>query len=150
MTTTFQDIDLILDEIAALFVANGGWEKVYDYYPGVDAIKGKFPVMIIQDAGTNQQMAGQFTNPVSIRILLSTWVLAYSEPDNWTTQNAIDKRRELNKTLRQIIRDNVGSLTNANNVEFDGFSETESVIMEGIPYYVETFAIIAHVHSGAI
>ena len=149
MTTTFQDVDLVIDEILALFTANASWEAQYGYFPGVNGIKGYSPVLVLQDDGTQTLFANQFTNPVTYQFLLSNWVIAFVEGDRTVAQQT-ELRRSLNKTIRQIIRNNTSSLTYADTVQFgDGFSTVDTLIVEGVPYFVETFTLMARLSSGS-
>jgi hypothetical protein len=143
--TTFSSRELVRDELVVLFVANGSWQEVYGYFPSVSEMEGKTPILIIRSRGTEQDMAGLDTNPAVYRFLLSSWVLAYSESDSWTSANAEDKLDELDKTVRQIIRDNAGSLTNGDVIRFEaGQSQVDDMIIEGLPYIVETRAILVN------
>lgn len=147
--TTFQDVDLVTTEVAALFTANGSWQAVYDYFPGVDAIKGYTPVLIVDDNGTSTRFESLHVNPVEYRLTVQSWVIAYIEGE-WTVNQATAKRRELNKVIRQIIRDNAGGTTYTNTLQFEsGFSERSSIIFEGIPYFIERFNVIARLNSGS-
>ena len=153
MTTTFQSRELVRDELATLFTADGSWQSVFGYFPAVEAFKGRTPILIIRSRGTEQDMAGLETNPASYRFLLSSWVLAFSplSADNWTSTDAEDKLDELDMKLRQVIRDNAGGGTNADLYRFEpGFSQVDDVIIEGVPYIVETRAILADLKRGAI
>ena len=153
MTTTFLSREAVRDELATLFTADGSWQSVFKFFPGLDAIKGRTPVLIIISRGTEQGMAGLETNPTTYRFLLSSWVLAFSplSADNWTSTDAEDKKDELDMKLRQVIRDNAGGGTNADLYRFEpGFSQVDDVIIEGVPYVVETRAILAGLKRGAI
>lgn len=150
MTTTFQSRELVRDELAALFVADGSYQETYGYAPSVNEIMGKTPVLVIRSRGTSQGFEGVWNNPVTYRFSFASWVLATSEPDNWTSANAEDKLDELDKVIRQVIRDNV-SLTNATNLRFEpGFSQVVDLTPEGVPYIVETRFILADLPSGAM
>lgn len=152
MTTTFLSREAVRDEIAAFFVADGSWQNVYGYFPGVDDIKGKTPICIIRSRGTQMNMQGVVTNPTQYRFLISSWVLAYSanSADSYTSATAEDKLDELDKVVRQLIRDNTTG-TNYNNLLLDGgFSEVDDVIIEGVPYIVETRSVTAHLYNGAV
>lgn len=149
--TTFQSRELVRDELAALFVANGSWQAAYGYFPSVDAIKGKTPILIIRSRGTSQDMAGLNTNPATYRFLLSSWVLAYSAVDSWTSSNAEDLLDTLDMKLRQVIRDNAGSLTNGDLIRFEqGTSQVDDVMIENLPYIVETRAILVDLIKGSV
>ena len=153
MTTTFLSREAVRDELAALFTADGSWFQVFQYFPAVQAMKGKTPLLIIRSRGTVQDMAGVETNPATYRFLISSWVLAFSplSADNWTSTDAEDKLDELDQKLRQVIRNNAGGGTNADMYRFEpGFSVVDDVIIEGLPYIVETRAILADLIRGAI
>ena len=151
MTTTFQSRELVRDELVALFVADGSWQEIFGHFPSVNDIKGKTPVLTIISRGTEQDMAGLETNPATYRFLLSSFVLAYSEVDSWTSADAEDKKDELDMKLRQVIRDNAGGGTNADLYRFEpGFSQVDDREIGGLPYSIETHAILADLKRGAI
>ena len=149
--TTFQSREAVRDELGTLFTSAGNWQEVYNHFPSVDEMKGKTPILIIRSRGTDQDMANLNTNPATYRFLLSSWVLAFSDSDSWTSANAEDKLDELDKVLRQVIRDNAGGGSNADLYRFEaGLSQVDDVIIEGMPYIVETRAILADLVNGAI
>jgi hypothetical protein len=151
MTTTFQSREAVRDELVALFTADGSWQDVYGYYPAVSEMKGRSPIMLIRSQGTQQDMAGQDTNPSSYSFLLTTWVLAYSEDGGWTSADAEDQLDTLDRVTRQIIRDNADGGTNASQYRFEaGFSNRSDLILEGVPYIIESRTIIADLPRGAV
>lgn len=151
MSTTFQNRELVRDELVALFVADGSWQSVYGYYPGHSVISGQTPVLTVLSAGTQQVMNGAFTNPTSYRFILSSFSLQSSTSDNWTPANAEDKLDALDLKVRQIIRDNAGSLTNGNIIRFGaGYSQVEYQIIESLPYQIESRDIFVDLPSGAV
>lgn len=151
MVTTFTSRELVRDELAALFVANGSWQNVYHQGASLNSFSGKSPILIIRSRGTAQEFANLENNPTSYRFLLSSWVLAYRASDSWDNTEAEDKLDELDKVVRQVIRNNAGSMTTANILYFEeGMSQVDDVIIEGLGYIVETRAVIAHLSRGAI
>jgi hypothetical protein len=152
MTTTFQSRELVRDELAALFVANGTWQAVYGYRPSVKEVLGKTPVLVIRSRGTQQDMAGLYTNPATYRFSLQSWVLASSETDATVTSAiAEDELDTLDKTLRQVIRTNAGSLANADNIRFEESpSEVVDIVAEGLSYMIETRFILVELHGGSV
>lgn len=151
MVTTFTSRELVRDELAALFVANGSWQNVYHQATGMNAFLGKSPVLIIRSRGTSQAFETLDTNPTAYRFLVSSWVLAYRASDNWDNTEAEDKLDELDMIARQIIRNNAGSMTYANNLYIEeGFSQVDDIITEGLGYIVETRAAIAYLPRGAV
>ena len=150
MVTSFTSRELVRDELVALFTSNNSWQEVYGYFPSVNEVANKTPFLVITSSGTIQSFGGMETNKVSYRFTLSSWVLAYSASDNWTSANAEDKLDDLDKVLRQVIRNNMGSLTYANLLRFDGGSEVRRVEFENMPYLLEARTLIADVIRGAI
>jgi len=149
--TTFQNRELVRDELVALFVANTSWQEVYGYFPGVSAFVGKTPVLVVTSVGTQQDMANLNTNPATYRFLISSYVLAYRVSDSWYSTDAADKIDELDMKVRQIIRDNAGGGTNADQYRFEsGFSQSDNIIASGVGYIVETRAILADLVNGAV
>ena len=152
MTTTFQSREAVRDELVTLFTNNGSWQEVYGYAPDLNEVIGKTPILIIRSEGTSQRMEGDETNPASYQFAITTWVLAYSEDGNWTSANAEDKIDELDKVVRQVIRNNAGGGSNADQYRFDpAQSEVGDVILHGgVPYMVESRLIYADLPRGAV
>ncbi len=149
MTTIFQSRQLVQDELVALFVADGSWQQVWGYFPGVNAFMGKSPVLVITPSGTGQSMESKHVNPTSHILLLSTFVLAYRQSDSWFAEDANDLLNAMEVKVRQIIRDNAGGGTFADNYEFDQTpSDVSNQIIEGLGYIIETRSIIANLAHG--
>lgn len=149
--TTFQSRELVRDELQTLFNANGSWQAVYNYTPGYSVIAGLSPVLTIVSAGTSQQFANLHTNPTSYRFEIVNYVVSSSESDaTVTTTAAEDKLDALDKTIRQVVRDNT-NLTNANNLRFDeNYSTVERGAIGNKPYIRETYILYADLSRGAI
>jgi hypothetical protein len=148
--TTFTSRELVRDEIASFFVTDGSFQEVYQYFPSVAEIKGKTPVLIIRSRGTEQDFSGLNTNPTSYRFLLTTFILAFSDDDSWSSSDAEDSLDDLDKVIRQVIRDNAGGGTYADNYRFEGgFSDVNDIMVEGLPYIVETRAVVADLPKGS-
>lgn len=152
MPTTFQSREAVRDELVTLFTSNGSWQAVYGYFPGTDAFVGLSPILTIQSMGTEQDMAGQDTNPASYRFVITSWVLAFSEDGSWTAAQAEDKVDELDKVTRQVIRNNAGGGTNADQYRFEaGMSEVRRIpVAGGPPYIVESRFILADLPKGSV
>lgn len=151
MVTTFTSRELVRDELVTLFVANGSWQEVYGYAPSVDELSGKTPILVIRSRGTIQNFANLETNPVTYRFVISSAVLAYSASDSWNSANAEDKLDELDKVVRQVIRNNAGSLTYGVNMRFEtAVSEVSDPIREGLPYILESRFVLVDLPRGAI
>lgn len=152
MPTTFQNRELVRDEIAALFTSDGSWQTVYNYSADVSDFVGQTPVLFVVSAGSEVEMAGEFNNPTRYRFLISSHVLRKSDGDNWTPANAEDKLDELDLKVRQIIRNNAGSLSNGDLMQLEsGMSQVIRVdVKEGITYLTETRAVIVSLVNGAV
>lgn len=151
MVTTFTSRELVRDELKALFVANASWAQVFSNGAALRDFLGQSPLLMIRSRGTSQVFATLDTNPATYRFLISSWVLAYRASDNWDNTEAEDKLDELDKTVRQIIRNNAGSMTYANVLSFEeGPSQVDDIIIEGLGYIVETRAVLAYLPRGAI
>ncbi len=150
MTTTFQSREAVRDELVALFTANASWQAVYGYFPGAKVLAGLSPVLIIRSRGTQQEMAGVWDNKTSYRFILTSWVAAGSETDSSITSAiAEDELDNLDKVLRQVIR-NASVLVNMDSLEFASeFSEVSDVLIANIPYIMETHTIIANLYKGS-
>ena len=117
--TTFQSRKLVRDELVALFVADGSWQDVWGYFPGVDAFQGRSPLLTITSGGTKQTTGTFHLNPTQYQFLITTYVLSYRLSDNWLATDAMDTLDALDLKVRQIIRDNMGGGTNADWYQFD-------------------------------
>lgn len=150
MTTTYQNRTAIRSELKTLFDNTSAFVAVYDYYPSTDEFANTSPFLIIGDGGTEQTQSGTFTNPTAHRFVLSCFVLAYDEASSWTSRDATLKLADLDRVVRQTVRDNV-ALTNADNMELDnGFSSVSNVVIEGVPYLVESRTVTAYLRNGAV
>lgn len=148
--TTFTDREVPADALKALFVANGSWEEVYNYIPKITVLGMSSPNLIIVSGGTSTDMPSLNTNPTDFRFVLSTWVIARRDADNFTNEQAETQLNALDKTLRQIIRDNTQNAA-WNNVQLeDGFSQVNREIFEGTAFLIETRAVIAHISRGEL
>lgn len=150
MTTTFQSREAVRDELAALFTANGSWQAVYNYMPGYSVIAGLSPALTILSAGTRQQFAGVWNNPVSYRFEITCYVVSGSESDATVTSAvAQDEQDTLDKVIRQVIRDNV-QLTNGDNMRFgDDYSNVERGSIGNQPYIRETYTVYVDLPKGS-
>lgn len=149
--TSFQDIDLIVTEIAALFTAEGSWQDVYDYFPGLSTFQGRSPVLVVIDNGTLQEFDNLHTNPTTYNILLASYVLVNSDSDaTITSEAATTQRRALNVIIRQTIRDNAGGGTYYDLIQFTPrSSQIERLNAEGLTYELEMFEVAAFLKSGS-
>lgn len=147
--TTFQTRELVRDELVTLFTANGSWQAVYGYAPSVDEIAGQSPILVIRSRGTQTTMAGVLTNPTQYRFSLTNMVIADKVAQ--TSASAEDQLDTLDRVMRQVIRDNAGGGTYADNFLFEGgFSEVQDMIIGGQAYIVERRFIIASLANGAV
>jgi hypothetical protein len=150
--TTFLSRETVRDALVSLFQANNSWKGVYGYglAPSVIA-QGQFPVLIIRSRGTQQGMANLHTNPTSYRFSLQNWVLADREisGDTQTSATAEDLLDTLDKTIRQVIRDNVSNPA-WHNIRFASEYSDVVDLSPTVPYIVETRFIYVDLPNGAI
>jgi hypothetical protein len=155
MTTTFTSRELVRDALVALFVANGSWsiggvDNVYGYSPGYTVISGRSPVLTILSGGTRQQFQAAFTNKASYRFEITNYVVSGSESDaTVVSSTAQDEGDTLDKTIRQIIRDNASGATYDNLRFDDNFSNVERGAIGNKPYVRETYIVIADLSAGS-
>ena len=149
--TTFQSRKLVRDELVALFVADGSWQDVWGYFPGVDAFQGRSPLLTITSGGTTQTSESLHVNPTQYQFLITTYVLSYRASDNWFATDAMDTLDALDLKVRQIIRDNMGGGTNADWYQFDtALSQiTSAKTFEGLVYEIEARGMFVGLASGA-
>lgn len=150
MTTTFVSRELVRDELVALFVAAANWKAVYGYMPAFTTISGRTPILTILSAGTRQEFANLFTNPASYRFEITNYVKSSSETDATVlSADAQDELDDLDRAIRQVIRNNV-QLTNASNLRFDdNYSSIERGALGNVPYVRESYIIYADLPNGA-
>lgn len=148
--TTFQNRKTAIDALATVFAATSSWEEIYKYFPSVDELLGKTPFLIIRGRGTSQKMANLDTNPRSYRVVIASYILAYSASDNWTSLNAEEQLHDLDLLLTQTIRDNVFNAA-WNNIRFeDAYSQVDDIMIENLPYIREMRTIFIELSNGAI
>lgn len=149
MVTTFTSRELVRDELVSLFTANNSWQAVYGYIPAVNVFEGMTPILVIRSRGSLQNFANLETNPASYQFGIVSYVRAYSAGEISSAQ-AEDKLDDLDKVVRQVIRDNAGSMTTAINLRFDGASEVRDIDIGSVPYMAEARILIADLPRGAI
>lgn len=148
MTTTFTSRQTIRERLATLITSTGEFAAVYDYVPAVKTISGMTPFCIVLSTGSNQQMSGINTNPVDFSFSVSVYVKRY-EDANYTSQDARDKLDDLDRVIRQVVRDNAAGATVADMLLFDGsFSTVQHTEIDSTPYLVEPRTIIARLFDG--
>lgn len=147
--TTFTDRETPQDALIALFVANNSWEAVYSYVPEVTVLANSSPNLIVVSDGTDAEMPMLNTNPTDFYFILSTWVIARRASDSFTGAQAETQLNALDRTLRQIIRDNTSNAA-WNDIQFDGRSRIERRIFEGTAFLIETRSIRVHLARGEV
>lgn len=148
--TTFQNRKTAIDALVTVFAATSSWQEIYKYFPSVNELLGKTPFLIIRGRGTSQKMNNLHTNPRSYRVVMASYVLAYSASDNWTSLNAEEKVHDLDLLLTQTIRDNVANAA-WNSIRFeDSYSQVDDIMIENLPYMREMRTIFIDLASGAV
>lgn len=150
--TTFQNRKTAIDALATVFAAPSpnAWQEIYKYFPSVDEVLGKTPFLIIRGRGTSQRMSSLNTNPRSYRVVIASYVLATSTPDNWTSLNAEENTHDLDLLVCQTIRDNTENAA-WNNIRLDdGFSQVDDIMIENLPYIREMRTVVIDLANGAI
>lgn len=155
--TTFTTRELVRDALVSLFTANatgaGQFQAIYGYFPSVNEILQASPLLIIRARGTAQEFKVQETNPTSYRILFTTMVLAYDGNASpvWTSALAEDKLDDLDRLVRQVVRDNASNANWSVITPEDGFSTVDDVIIgKGSPYLIESRAFIVRLPKGTV
>lgn len=147
--TTFQNRKTAVDALYTIFNATTAWQEIYKYFPSEDEVLGKNPFLIIRGRGTGQVMASEHVNPRTYRVIIASYVLATSVPDNWTSLNAEEKTHDLDLLVCQTLRDNVSN--NAwDNIRFDeAISQVDDIMIESLPYIREMRTIFIELANGA-
>jgi hypothetical protein len=148
--TTFQNRKTAIDALATVFAGTSSWQEIYKYFPSVDEVLGKTPWLLIRGRGTSQRMNNLHTNPRSYRVVIASYVLAYSAPDNWTSLNAEEKTHDLDLLVCQTIRDNVANAA-WNSIRFDeAYSQVDDIMIENLPYIREMRTVFIDLANGAV
>lgn len=139
------------DALVALFTAQDLWEGgVFGYVPKDSAVKGKSPVMFITSFGTDQTMAGRNLNPATYTFTVWSMVLSSTPDESQTESLAEDDLDNLDRVVRQVVRDNSGALGSNLILGFsDGRSRTFFLPIGGEKYIVEQFQITVKDYGSA-
>jgi len=152
MTTTFITRETARDGIAALFVADGSWQKVFGYIPTEDEIDGQEPLLIIMSGGTEQGMAGSNMNPTKYNFILTSLIKMDDTDVGGSSGAALaeNKLDELGLKFRQVVRDNPTAGAFADALTFqDNASQTDTITLYDVLYRTEQWTLTAHLYSGA-
>jgi len=94
-------------------------------------------------------MAGQNTNPTAYRFKLTSYVLM-DDTANWQADDTEDQIDELDRVIRQTIRDNVDKVAGSNYLQVpDTFSSTGFLLVTGPNYRFEEWDVFAHLTGGS-
>lgn len=148
--TTFVTRETARDALVTLFTADGTWQAVFGYLPADSELDGQSPSLTIRSGGTQQEMASLHVNPTAYRFLLRSLVLS-NDGASWTESDCEDKLDELDRQMRQVIRDNADLSTGSDYLRFDGSSSTTgySLIGDGVLWRWEERSLFAHYAVGA-
>ena len=148
--TTFANRKTAIDALATIFASTSAWQEIYKYFPSVNELLGKSPFLIMRARGSSNRMVGQNTNPRSYRVIVASYVLAYSASDNWSSLNAEEKVHDLEVLFAQTIRDNVANAA-WDNIRFDeGYSDVTDMMIESLPYIREMFTVYIDLKKGSM
>jgi len=149
MVTTLVTRETIRDGLVTLATATGKWQAVYGYVPKDNAVRGQSPFLVILSLGTLQSMESEGKNPAEYSLSVMSHVLM-NDKGSWTEANAEDKLDELDKVLRQLIRDNASGSSYCDAFTFLASpSQTDFVMIGGEQYRTEARVIIGHHYSGS-
>lgn len=152
--TTFTSPQATREAIAALFVAKSGAGQplaaAYGNWPQVSEAGGLSPFVIVVDEFTEQDMAGQSTNPTRFGFVICAFVKMSSNADNTVNRaDAADELATISTLIRQVIRDNVSN-ANWNNIRFEGRAVVQEKPFASMPYMIQPFLVIVTLANGAI
>lgn len=149
MTTTFITREIARDALVALYTTDNSWDLVFGYIPSADEIGKRSSFLAVSSAGTDPKMSGLDMNPTKYHFALRSFIRV-SDTDqggSWTEADCENRLDELDRVVRQVIRDNPGS-GNYNYIFLEGPSTTGYQVLGGIEYRVEERTIIANYPSG--
>jgi hypothetical protein len=130
--------------LATLLDGGGEWNAVYNHMPSEDTIKSNDPILVVLSAGTVQEFRGTDNNPSEFQFAIKAYVLKEGREE--TAEDDID---DFDAAIRQLIRDNVGSI---GDVDAFRFSDSPSIAGQSIIgklYRTETWLVLGKVATGA-
>lgn len=147
------DRSVFRQALAALITLNANFKTVFDYMPDLDTLSEdtKWPIAIVTSSGTNQLMLSQHTNPSDFQ--MDVFILVRSNEreiagSTWDESDAEDKIDELDQIIRQIVRNNVGTVAGVDSMKIDGTSQSETAILGSISYRTESYTVVGHNPAG--
>ena len=144
--TTYVNRKTARAALKTLFVSNGNWQAVYEATP--NTFDRQTPVLVLRSGGTRQLMQ-YATDPATFRIEYRTYVL-YEDPnapDDYGDEECEDKLDDLDKEMREVVRDNTPS--GADAIELgEGFTETGYEMVDGVVYRWEEGVILVQLAVG--
>ena len=144
--TTFVTRKTAREAVAALFRANGTWQTVYDHEPR--DLAGESPVLTIRSGGT--LTSNMFNaSPTAFLFVLTNYVLV-TDGATWGPDDAEDKLDELDREIREIVRDNTPA--GCDYIELDESASVTAYVEDegGHIYRTETFTLRAELATGQI
>ncbi len=125
---------------AALTGAGKPAQAVYAYKVG--DFKGQSPVVIVTSAGSQREkiMLSTTTRRVSVFLDVFTFVLYADPATGWTESDAEDRLDLLEKSISDVLVDNVNT-ANWNNLTVDSKSQIDSVVIGGADYARELIQV---------
>lgn len=146
--TTFVTRETVRDSLVTLFTATAKWDIVYGHQP--KTFDKRASALTIRSGGTRWEMAGLNTNPTAYRLILKSYLLVDDDTGNWDASETEDRLDEIDRLVRQTIRDNVASVSGADYLlPDDGASDTGYAIISGDLYRFEEWVVWAHYTAGS-
>lgn len=152
--TTFTSPQATREALGTLFSAYSGSGQplaaAYSNWPKVGEAGGLSPFVIITDEFTEQDMAGQNTNPTQFGFIICPFVKMSSLSDSTINRaDAADELATISTLIRQVIRDNADN-ANWNSIRFEGRANVNETLFEKAPYMIQPFLIVVKISNGAI
>jgi hypothetical protein len=147
MTLSLVNRKTVRNGIVTLVTADGSWDVVLDHEPTPGELDGQFPAFSIYSEGTTDEDPAFNTTPTTFRFVATNFVLLYDkqDPDSWNANHSEDLLDDLNKALRDILRNNVPA--GCDSADIVGGSRADWELIDGELYRVEDFTIHAVTHD---
>lgn len=140
--TTLGTRETVRDALVTLFTDNGAWQAGFGHEPTAGEADGQSPLFVITSFGTHGRNVLN-TAPTTYRFQFSSYVLVGDpeDPSSWGAAEAEDKLDELDREVREIVRDNTPD--GSYGIELEGPSRPSYAMMGGEVYRVEDYVILA-------
>lgn len=145
--TTFVTRETVRKALVAVFTATGKWDLVYGYQPS--SFNDRASILTIRSGGTRWKMEGLHVNPSAYTMMLKSYLIL-DDSASWEADDCEDRIDELDRVVRQTLRDNAGTIGGADFLTVpEGESVTGFAIVSGTEYRTEEWEVQCHHVTGS-